>query len=133
MLAIRAESKTRTNQSHHNGITNINRVTSIGRDTTALSLAGLGLLVGIFTGALLLLGLSLALQALGLGGSLHVLLEEVWIDGLDVGGVNVDEGGGAFRFILVDAAYIGGATIGWLVWDAHERGKVGCKSVVTYA
>jgi hypothetical protein len=54
-----------------------------------------------------------------LGGGLHVLLEEVWVDGLDVGGVDIDQGGGAFGFIFVDTADIGGAAVEWLV-------QVGC-------
>jgi hypothetical protein len=50
-----------------------------------------------------------------LGAGLHFLLEEVRFHGLHVGPVDVDQGGRALRFIVVDSTYRRGATIRVLI------------------
>jgi hypothetical protein len=54
--------------------------------------------------------LGFALKAFRLGGGLDLLVEEVGVNGLDVGRVDVDQGGRALGFILVNAAESRSAT-----------------------
>lgn len=110
MLAISTKAQARTNQSSHHGVGDKDRVICVGRQTTALGLAGLGLLRGLLLHTLGLFLLGLALEAFSLGGSLDLLVEEIRVHGLDVGRVDVDQGGRALGFILVDTADGGGAT-----------------------
>lgn len=111
MLAISTKAQPRTNKSEKNSIADVNGVIRVSADATLrLASLGLSLLPVVITGTLALFLLSFALESLSLGGSFHILLEEVGVNGCDVGGVDVDERGGAFGFILVDAANVGGAT-----------------------
>jgi hypothetical protein len=54
--------------------------------------------------------LGLAIEAFSLGGGLDFLVEEVWVHGLDVRRVDVDQGGCALGLIFVDTTDGGGAT-----------------------
>ena len=111
MLAISTKAQTRTNESRQQGVGDENRVIRVGGQAAALGLAGLGLLrrlLGCPLGLFLLGGF--ALESLSLGRVLDLLVEEVRVDGLDVGCVDVDQGGGAFGFVLVNPVEAGSAT-----------------------
>jgi hypothetical protein len=110
MLAISTEAQARADKSSHDGIRDEDRVIRVSHQATALGLAGLGLLRRLLLRTLGHCVLGLALKTLRLGGRLDLLVEEVRVDGLDVGRVDVDQGGRALGFILVDTAEGGGAT-----------------------
>lgn len=114
MLLVSAEAQTGANQGCDGGVGEEDRVGSVVADTTGLRLAGLGLLLRFFALALLLL-LGLALYPLGLGAGLHVLLEEVGFDSLDVRAVDVDQRSCALRFIVVNSTDGGSAAVHVLV------------------
>lgn len=110
MLAISTKAQTRTNKSRQQGVGDENGVIRVVTQAAALGLAGLDLLRRLPACPL---GLSLsgfALESLSLGGGLDLLVEEVRVDGLDVGCVDVNQGGGAFGLVLVNAAEGGSAT-----------------------
>lgn len=110
MLAISTKAQARTDQSSHHGVGDENGVIRVSRQATALRLAGLGLLGRLLARTLSLFLLGFALEAFRLGGGLDLLVEEVGVNGLDVGRVDVDQGGCALGFILVNAAEGGSAT-----------------------
>ena len=89
VLLVSTEAQTGANDGCDSGVGKEDRVGGVAADTAGLGLAGIGLLLGLLSLALLLL-LGLALQPLGLSAGLHILLEEVGFDSLDVGSVNVD-------------------------------------------
>lgn len=111
MLAISTKAQTRTNEGRQHGVGDEDRVVRVGVQAAALGLAGFDLLRRLLACplGLFLLG-GFALESLSLGGGLDLLVEEVRVDGLDVGCVDVDQGGGAFGLVLVNAAERGSAT-----------------------
>lgn len=111
MLAISTKAQTRTNKSRQQGVGDENGVIRVVTQAAALGLAGLDLLRRLPACPLGLSFLSgFALESLSLGGGLDLLVEEVRVDGLDVGCVDVNQGGGAFGLVLVNAAEGGSAT-----------------------
>lgn len=110
MLAISTKAQARTDKSSHHSVGNKDRVIRVGSQTTALSLAGLGLLRRLLLHTLGLFLLGLTLETLSLSGGLDFLVEEIRVNGLDVGRVDVDQGGRALGFIFVDTADGGGTT-----------------------
>lgn len=84
MLMISAKTEASPDQSHQQSISDIDGVTRVRSKTTALRLASLSLLTGIFLSLSTLFLGSFALETLGLGGGLYVLLEEFRVNGLDV-------------------------------------------------
>jgi len=94
VLLVSAEAQTGTDESRDSSISKENRVGGVSAETAGLCLAGLGLLLFVLALALLLL-LGFALYPLGLSAGLHILLEEVGFHSLNVGSINVDQGGRA--------------------------------------
>jgi hypothetical protein len=94
VLLVSTEAQTGTDESCDGRIGKEDRVAGVSAEPTGLRLARLGLLLLVLALALLLL-FGFALYPFSLGAGLHILLEEVGFHSLNMGPVDVDQGGRA--------------------------------------